>query len=236
MHARGDVQAEDRLAAPGSRARPARSSACAPPSSPSGGISSAGWKMNLTLPRSCRRASPASTSATPIRMAVWQSWPQACITPTSSPFQVVRTLEANGRSTCSTTGKASMSARSATTGPGRAPRRSPTTPVWATPVRTWSKPSRAQVRRDQARGAGLAVAELGVFVEVAAPGNDVGLRRRRPPHRCVRPGCWPPWATAGSAHSMSCCLRSRLQRRRYQHARDVLPVSAERLSDTGQAG
>ena len=34
-----------------------------------------------------------------------------------------------------------MSARTATTGPGRPPRRIPTTPVWATPVRTSSKPS-----------------------------------------------------------------------------------------------
>jgi hypothetical protein len=32
------------------------------------------------------RAQPGQHLATPIRMATWQSWPQACITPTSSPF------------------------------------------------------------------------------------------------------------------------------------------------------
>ena len=64
------------------------------------------------------------------------------MTPTVSPFQVVRTFEANGTSTrSSVTGSASMSARSATTGPGSAPLSRPTTPVWATPVRTSSKPS-----------------------------------------------------------------------------------------------
>ncbi len=111
----------------------------APPSSPWGGISSAGWKMNFTLPRNCARR-PASTLATPIRIAVWQSWPQACITPTSSPFHMVRTFDANGTSTSSVTGNASMSARSATTLLGSAPFSRPTTPVCATPVFTSSKP------------------------------------------------------------------------------------------------
>ena len=97
--------------------------------------------MNLTEPRSVLR-SPARTSATPIRMATWASWPQACMTPTDSPFHCAFTFEANGTSTSSVTGSASMSARSATTGPGSAPFSRPTTPVWATPVRTSSKPSR----------------------------------------------------------------------------------------------
>ena len=108
----------------------------APPSSPSGGSSSAGWKMNLTEPRSWLR-SPASTSATPIRMATWASWPQACMTPTGSPFHCAFTFEANGTSTSSATGSASMSARSATTGPGRPPSSTPTTPVTPTPSVTW---------------------------------------------------------------------------------------------------
>ena len=92
-----------------------------------------------------------------------RSWPQACMTPTSSPFQVVRTFEANGRSTSSVTGRASMSARSATTGPGSAPLSRPTTPVWATPVRTSSRPSArrcsatsAAVRNSRLPSSGLA--------------------------------------------------------------------------------
>ena len=88
----------------------------------------------------CRAAPPrcaASTSATAIRMAVWQSWPQACITGTSAPSHCALACEANGTWTSSATGRASMSARRATTGPAPAPpRRTPTTPVTATPSRT----------------------------------------------------------------------------------------------------
>ena len=79
-------------------------------------------------------------SATPIRMATWASWPQACMTPVIWPFHIAFTLEAKGRSTFSSTGSASMSARSATTGPGLPPLRTPTTPVSPTPVVT-SQPS-----------------------------------------------------------------------------------------------
>ena len=68
------------------------------------------------------------------------SCPQACMTPTSWPANVDRTVDLNGRSTCSVTGSASMSARSATTRPGLPPRSTPTTPVFATPSRT-SMPS-----------------------------------------------------------------------------------------------
>ncbi|MNU08131.1 hypothetical protein D3C72_2540390 [compost metagenome] len=49
-----------------------------------GAPSSAGWKMNFTVPGSWAFM-PASTSAAPISMAVWASWPQACITGTSLP-------------------------------------------------------------------------------------------------------------------------------------------------------
>ena len=112
---------------------------CAPPCSPGGGPSSAGWKMNFTVPGICARI-PASTVAAPMSIAVCASWPHACITPTSCPANVDRTLDLNGRSTCSVTGSASMSARSATTPPGFPPRSTPTTPVFATPSRT-SSPS-----------------------------------------------------------------------------------------------
>ncbi len=71
-----------------------------------------------------------------------------------------------------------MSARSATTGPGSAPLSRPTTPVWATPVRTSSKTQRAQVLGHDAGGAELAVAQFGVLVEVAPPGDDGGFDGR----------------------------------------------------------
>ena len=89
----------------------------------------------LTVPASSLR-SPASTSATPIRIATCASWPQACITPTSAPRQCAVTFEAKGRPVSSFTGSASMSARSATTGPGLPPVRTATTPVMPTSVRT----------------------------------------------------------------------------------------------------
>ena len=54
----------------------------APPSSPGGAPSSAGWKMNFTVPGNSSRIE-ARTDATPICTAVWMSWPHACMTPTS---------------------------------------------------------------------------------------------------------------------------------------------------------
>ncbi|MNY52602.1 hypothetical protein D3C86_1882870 [compost metagenome] len=47
------------------------------------GPSSAGWKTSLTVPEnSCLRS--LRILATPRRMAMWASWPQACITPSCS--------------------------------------------------------------------------------------------------------------------------------------------------------
>ena len=68
----------------GSCSTPSLTMRSAPPSSPGGGPSSAGWKMNLTVPGSSSRI-PASTDATPSCTATWMSWPQACDTPTSWP-------------------------------------------------------------------------------------------------------------------------------------------------------
>lgn len=124
----------------GSSSTPSATIIRAPPSSPGGGPSSAGWKMNLTAPGSSSRIE-ASTDATPSCTATWMSCPQAWLTPTSWPRYVVRTVDLKGNGVSSVTGSASMSARTATTGPGRPPRRMPTTPVCATPVRTSSKPS-----------------------------------------------------------------------------------------------
>ena len=50
---------------------------------PPGFFSSLGWKMSRTVPASSSRIS-FSTRATPSSMAVWASWPQACIRPSCS--------------------------------------------------------------------------------------------------------------------------------------------------------
>src|SRR3546814_932739 len=119
--------------------RPSSSISDAPPSSPSGAPSSEGWNTSITSPGS----SPCiatSASATPSRIAVCASWPQACITPVCWPLKVVVTFDANGRSLRSVTGSASMSARSAIFGPGLPPLMIAVTPWWAMPVRG-SRPS-----------------------------------------------------------------------------------------------
>ena len=72
---------------------------------------------------------------------MWVSWPQACMTPLSTPVRLVpRTRLANGRPVCSSTGSASMSARSSRIGPGPFAITA-TTPVPPTPVVT-VKPAR----------------------------------------------------------------------------------------------
>ena len=64
--------------------RPSSSMSGAPPRSPSGTPSSAGWKTSNTFPgRRSRRST--RMSATPSRMAVCASCPQACMTPTLRP-------------------------------------------------------------------------------------------------------------------------------------------------------
>ena len=113
----------------------------APPFSPGGTPSSAGWNTSITCPgRSWRIAT--SASAMPSRMPVWPSWPQACITPVVWPLKVVVTFEANGRPVCSVTGNASMSARNAIFGPGLPPSMIATTPWWAIPVCGFSPSAR----------------------------------------------------------------------------------------------
>ena len=75
------------------------------------------------------------------------SCPQACITPTSCPSYVDRAVDLNGRSICSVTGNASMSARRATTRPGRPPFNTPTTPVLRD-ARLHLEPERLQMLGD----------------------------------------------------------------------------------------
>ena len=121
---------------------------------------------------------PASTSATPSRIATWPSWPHACITPTVSPRNCAVALDLNGTSVCSVTGSASMSARSPTVRPGFAPRSNPTTPV--TPTAGFHfHTERAQALCNVFRGAHFAVAELGMRMEVAPPFDRLRLDRLR---------------------------------------------------------
>ena len=109
---------------------------------------------------------------------MWASWPQACMTPTFSPARYLPlALDANGRPSRSLTGSASMSARRATTGPGLPPLSTPTTPVPATPVRTSRGRACAGVG-DEACGARLLFAELGVLMDVAPPGDQLLLDLR----------------------------------------------------------
>ena len=104
---------------PGFAKTPSFSMSGAPPSSPGGGPSSAGWNTNSTVPaRRSRR--PLSSSATPSRMATWASCPHACIAPSTSL--------ANGRSVSSGIGNASMSPRNSTVRPGLPPSRTATSP------------------------------------------------------------------------------------------------------------
>ena len=83
--------------------------------------------MNFTFPRS-RSPRSLRTRAAIRAMAVWPSWPQACMAPSF--------CERYGTSFASWMGRASMSARTMTVLPGRPPRSRPTTPVLATPVAT----------------------------------------------------------------------------------------------------
>ena len=82
--------------------------------------SSAGWKASLTTPPHSSRVS-CSTSAAVSSIAVWQSCPQACMTP---GLQLAKEAPV-----VSVTGSASMSARRRTVLPGFAPRISASVPV-----------------------------------------------------------------------------------------------------------
>jgi hypothetical protein len=94
---------------------PSATTAWAPPSP-----SSAGWKSTRTSPASGRAARMRAATA-PI--AVWPSWPQACMRPALR--------EAYGTAFCSGMGRASRSTRSSTVRPGP-PRATASRPVLAT--------------------------------------------------------------------------------------------------------
>src|SRR3954451_23590104 len=98
---------------------------------PPGASSSAGWKRKRSSPPGRRSRASASTFAAPSSMAVWPSWPQACMTPGFS--------DAKSTPLASSIGRGSMSALSATTGPGRPVPSRPTTAFSA--GRCTSRPS-----------------------------------------------------------------------------------------------
>ena len=75
-------------------------------------VSSAGWKASFTVPQSSSLTSLRMWAAV-IMHAVWPSWPQACMRPS--------TLDLKGRSFSSATGRASMSPRMRMVLPGFAP-------------------------------------------------------------------------------------------------------------------
>src|SRR6185437_13115987 len=100
-----------------------------PPAPPS----SAGWKITTAVPSKLRVS--ARYFAAPSSMAVWPSWPQACIRP--------GVLDAYGTPDVSSIGNASMSARRPMVLPEAffRPRIMPTTPVRPMPVTTSSHPN-----------------------------------------------------------------------------------------------
>ena len=101
--------------------------------------SSAGWKMQWTVPEKRSRWA-ASSCAAASSIATWPSWPQACMRP-GMRLACAKVL-------CSVIGSASMSARRPMARfepPGALPRIVPTTPVRPSP-RCTSMPQPSSVR------------------------------------------------------------------------------------------
>ncbi len=100
-------------------------------------ISSLGWKTSRTVPEK-QSFREERIFAAVSRIAMWASWPQACIIP--------RFREAKGSPVCSSRGRASMSARRRRVFPPPVPRIRAVTPVSA----TFSRTSRPRSRRNAA--------------------------------------------------------------------------------------
>ena len=126
--------------------------------------SSAGWKMKCTAPSKSRFS--LSTLAAPSSMAVWPSWPQACMRPGF--------CERCSKSFVSSIGRQSMSARRPIDFNELPLRRVPTRPVLPRP-RVTSRPHSVQLGGDDVGGAVLLVGELGMGMDVAADGGDLAL-------------------------------------------------------------
>ena len=169
-----------------------------PSGSKSAGLSSAGWKMNFTL--------PGSSSFMPASTRPWPSgWRCACrgrrraSRPLLAQVGALGLGRAKGRSTCSFTGSASMSARSATTGPGLPPLQHGDHAGHGH-AGLHLHAQRAQMVGHQLGGARFLVAQFRMLVDVAAPGDGAcprwpwraGRSARPAPHRArasAAPGC-----------------------------------------------
>ena len=125
--------------------------------------SSAGWKMRWTVPSKLRVA--ARYLAAPSSMVVWPSWPQACMRPLCR-LRWSKVL-------CSSIGSASMSARRPMARGLLPTRMVPTTPVLPMPVVT-SQPHSLSLPATICDGALLLEAELGMGVDVAPDGGELG--------------------------------------------------------------
>ena len=138
---RGHVQAEDRVRPSGSRGSPARSSSSRRPPRRSGGVSSAGWKMNFTVPGICARMPGQHLGHAHQDRGVR-------VVPAGVHHAAVLPVPL-GALPCSRTARrpprspAARPCRRAAPrpGPGMPPLSTPTTPVCATFSRTSSKPS-----------------------------------------------------------------------------------------------
>src|SRR2546426_6464643 len=127
-------------------------------------VSSAGWNASFTLPG---RNAACSRRATSSPIATCPSCPEACIFPAA--------CERYGTSFASSIGSASMSARISTqrAEPSAAPSRRPTTPVLTDPGSHGIAEPLQPLRHEPAR-APLLEPQLGVLVEVAPRGDELG--------------------------------------------------------------
>ena len=94
------------------------------------------------------------------------------MTPTFLPRNSVVTVDLNGTSTCSATGSASISARNAIVGPGLPPFSTAVTPVMRD-AGLHIETQLAKVIRDEPGGPYLAIAQLGMLMNVPPPGDHI---------------------------------------------------------------
>ena len=182
--------------------------------------SSRGLEDELDRARICSRM-PASTSATAISIAVWPSWPQACMTGDSTPMFICLTCDAKGRPVTSATGGASCrraallmtpAARPGAGRPRRGRRRQCAPPCRACAGARRPAPQCAlrpdgsgvlvdvappfhHARLDgvEAGGERLRVASSSAWAGGARPGRKQGGAAAKAQHRECSPGCFSFW-------------------------------------------
>ena len=142
--------------------RPSSIIARAPPSP-----SSAGWKMKLTVPSKLRVS--ASAFAAPSSMAVWPSWPQACILPALRErcAKVVGLLD-----------RQRVHVGAQADGPRALARAQHAHHPGAADAAVHLEAERLELVGHDPRGARLLEAELGMGVDVAPPGGHLAVQAR----------------------------------------------------------